>query len=84
MTTQLETDIRTALTSADYRYARTRYFMGEGTTYLYGVDHVGNMLGCGSGVICMARGPSEIVDPLIREIRNNSPLSPTEGLRSSR
>jgi len=27
-----------------------------------------------------AAGEAQIVDPIIREIRNTSPLSPTEGL----
>jgi hypothetical protein len=71
-------EIIAAIRSPDFTHARTRYFMGHGTTYLYGRDHVGIANNCGSGVICYARGPSPIVDILLEQFGRTSPLSPTE------
>jgi hypothetical protein len=75
---QLEALIK-AIQSPNYSHARTRYFMGDGTTYLYDFDPLSP-----SGVMCKGSGPSGIVDPLIMALRSNSPLSPTEGLNKSR
>lgn len=65
-----------AIKSPHYAHSRTRFFMERGYTYIYHRDPKSP-----SGVILCTEGPSEIVDPLIRQHRNNSPLSPTEGFR---
>jgi hypothetical protein len=69
-----------AITSPNYQHSRARGGPGGGhgggwVTYVYHRDLLSP-----SGVMCAARGDSSIVDPLIRALRNNSPLSPTEGL----
>lgn len=58
-----------------YSHSRTRHSAPH--TYIYHRDPKSP-----SGVMCAGSGPAEIVDPLIRKFQNNSPLSPTEGLRT--
>ena len=69
-----------AITSPNYQHSRARGGPGGGhggawVTYIYHRDVTSP-----SGVMCVARGDSAIIDPLLRALRNNSPLSPTEGL----
>ena len=70
-----------AIQSPLYQHSRARGGPGGGhggywVTYIYHRDVTSP-----SGVQCAARGDSGIVDPLLRALRDNSPLSPTEGLR---
>jgi hypothetical protein len=63
-----------AITDSKYSHSRSRNFCGW-VTHIYHRDHTSP-----SGVICVGGDDASIVDPLIRYFRNNSPLSPTEGL----
>jgi len=65
-------ELRAALTSSKFSHARSRNFCGW-VTHIYHRDPespTGVRLACG--------GDAKIVDPLIRELRKTSPLSPTE------
>lgn len=68
-------EIIKALQSSDFMYSRTRKVISTYSTQIYHKDPLSP-----SGVLMAISDDSEIVDPLIREYRNISPLSPTEGL----
>lgn len=64
-----------AITAPDYAYARND---GKGYVSLYRRDVTSP-----SGVFASGWGHEEIVEPLLRKLRDNSPLSPNEGLNKS-
>lgn len=65
--------VRAAVTDPRYSHSRTRSWCRAEVTYIYHRDPASP-----SGVMLAAGGEASIVDPIIRELRNNSPLSPTE------
>ena len=67
--------IRDAIEDPKFSHSRSRHWCGAWLTYIYHRDPESP-----SGVKLAAAGDAVIVDPIIREIRNTSPLSPTEGL----
>ena len=66
--------IREAIESPAYAYSRQRKVVCSETVTIYHRDPSSP-----SGVIAAISGTPEVVNPMLREIRNNSPLSPTEG-----
>jgi hypothetical protein len=75
MTPEELAKLKAAITHPNYSHSRTRYFMGEGYTTVYHRDYESP-----SGVMSAAYGPASMIDPLLRQFRHDSPLSPTEGL----
>lgn len=71
--TEKEQQIRSAVLDSKYSHSRMRRWCGVDVTYIYHRDPASP-----TGVKCAAGGEASIVDPIIRELRNNSPLSPTE------
>jgi hypothetical protein len=63
-----------AIKSPNFMHARHRNWCG-GVVTIYHRDTTSP-----SGVIGVAGGRPDLVDPLIRKYRDTSPLSPTEGL----
>lgn len=71
---QLKQIIR-SIKSPNYSHSRYRSWCGFGVTSIYHRNRTSP-----SGVLLEAGAADEIVSPLLRKYRNNSPLSPTEGL----
>lgn len=70
--------IRASISSPKYAYSRARSIGGAMVTWIYHSEAKSP-----TGVSLNCSGDSDLVDPIIRELRNNSPLSPTEGLNKS-
>ncbi len=66
--------LRTAIKSPLFSHARAGNLIYSGCTLIYHRDSESP-----SGVSLICVGDAHIVDPLIRELRNTSALSPTEG-----
>lgn len=67
--------IREAIESPAFHHARQKRLVMSEVVTIYHRDHSSP-----SGVIAAAWGSPDVVNPMLREIRNNSPLSPTEDL----
>lgn len=67
--------IRAAIESPQFSHARWRMWCGQECVYIY---H--RQPDSPSGVHLVISGHPSEVDPILREVRNTSPLSPTEGL----
>lgn len=64
-----------AIKSPNYSHARTRFWCGQTMTTIYHRDKTSP-----SGVLSHDGADDAVVSFLLRRYRNNSPLSPTEGL----
>jgi hypothetical protein len=65
---------------ADPAYSHSR----AGNGIFRGGSHIYHRAETPTGVVCVGFAEDAIHDPILRELRNTSALSPTEGLRGSR
>ena len=71
-------DTRKAIAHPDYAYSRAGHGIFRGGSHIY------HRAATPTGVVCVGFAEDAVHDPILREVRNTSALSPTEGLRGSR